>query len=153
MMAQQRQQVAVTVARAAAESFHIESQSEDRESELETAWIFKFPEPIPVTCFIYQSKQWYQLGPGRHLIQTTTISFRKRIWKWDWGDGSVVQSICRSCRGPRFGSQYLYGGGSQLCVTPVLRDLTSSYGFQGHQAHTWHTHVHTGKILIHIRLK
>lgn len=38
-------------------------------------------------------------------------------------------------------------GGSQPSVSPVLWDPVPSREFCGHQAHTWHTHIHSDKCI------
>lgn len=64
-------------------------------------------------------------------------------WGKGCGDGSVGQSTCCSCGGPRFTSQHMYGC-SHLSI-PVPPDLMTSSGLYWHQAYIWRTHTHEPK--------
>lgn len=68
---------------------------------------------------------------------------------WSWRGGSVIKSIVCSFGGPRFDSQHLHGD-SQLCVTPVPRNLTPLPLSAG----TRHAHIHTCRqSTLHIKQK
>lgn len=58
------------------------------------------------------------------------------------GRGSVVRSICCSCRGPEFDSQHLRDG-SQPSVTPVPEDLTLPPELDRHVVYTEAKHLYT----------
>lgn len=57
-----------------------------------------------------------------------------------WKNGSVVQSTCCFCRGPKFASQHP-DHGSQPFITPITRDPKLSSAFCWKLAHMWHIYI------------
>ena len=62
-------------------------------------------------------------------------------------DVSAVQSFCCSCRGVRFSPKHLHGSKLQQALTPSGRDLTTSSGHLGPQAHICYRCISVGNIL------
>jgi hypothetical protein len=57
-----------------------------------------------------------------------------------WRDNSMVKSTGCSSRGPGVNSQDPHGS-SELSITSITGDLTSSVGLHRYQAHTWYTDI------------
>lgn len=68
-----------------------------------------------------------------------------RIGGSSWRGGLAVRSTCCCWRGPRFQSQHWHSS-----LQPS-RESKSSSDFYQYQTYTWWTHIHTGKILMHIK--
>lgn len=62
----------------------------------------------------------------------------------------VVKNTSCSCRAPRTNDQNPHGGWWPFVAT-VSGHLVPSFDLKSHQTCTWYTHVHAGKICIHVK--
>jgi hypothetical protein len=93
----------------------------------------------------------FKMGMVVHTCCTSTVTsewegctarLAQKAKSRGWRDGSVVQSTCCSCRGPRFSSQPLHYG-SQLFITLVPGDLILLFVLLRYLTCTWCTDIHT----------
>lgn len=76
------------------------------------------------------------LIPGAHMVEEENQGQK---------EGTATENTC-PCTGSGFNSQNLQRS-SRVCVTVLPGDLIPSSHLHRHQAHTWHSYIHAGKVL------